>query len=101
MVLPLCAANSRNRNGSSSGRSGLKMTLPRGVAIVRKSPLMIFQYHVAVEMAACLRHDRTRTNSTGRGGRMADLLQIEDFKPHVGKIFRFKGTRFAIPLARI
>ena len=32
---------------------------------------------------------------------MADLLQIEDFKPHVGKIVRFKGTRFAFPLDHI
>lgn len=32
---------------------------------------------------------------------MDELLQIEDFKPHVGKIFRFKGTRFAFPLDRI
>ena len=32
---------------------------------------------------------------------MEGLLQIEDFKPYVGKIFRFKGTRFAIPLDRI
>jgi hypothetical protein len=32
---------------------------------------------------------------------MADLLQIEDFQPHVGKVFRFKGTRFAMPLDRI
>jgi hypothetical protein len=35
------------------------------------------------------------------GGRMADLLQIDDFKPHVGKTFRFTGTRYAIPLDRI
>ena len=34
-------------------------------------------------------------------GRMDDLLQIDDFKPHVGKIFRFRGTRFAFPLDRI
>ncbi|MEA2833080.1 MAG: hypothetical protein QOG66_1282 [Methylobacteriaceae bacterium] len=32
---------------------------------------------------------------------MDELLQIEDFKPHVGKLFRFKGTRFAFPLDRI
>lgn len=32
---------------------------------------------------------------------MEGLLQAEDFKPHVGKIFRFKGTRFAMPLDRI
>jgi hypothetical protein len=35
------------------------------------------------------------------GGRMENLLQIEDFKPHVGKLVRFKGTRFAFPLDRI
>jgi hypothetical protein len=29
------------------------------------------------------------------------LLQIEDFKPHVGKLVHFKGTRFAFPLDRI
>jgi|SRR5665213_353739 len=32
---------------------------------------------------------------------MDDLLQIDDFKPHVGKLFRFKGTRHAFPLDRI
>ena len=32
---------------------------------------------------------------------MDDLLQIDDFKPHVGKIFRFKGTRHACPLDHI
>src|SRR5262245_46350586 len=32
---------------------------------------------------------------------MDELLQIDDFKPHVGKIFRFKGTRYALPLDRI
>lgn len=32
---------------------------------------------------------------------MEEFLQLEDFKPHVGKIFRFKGTRFAFPLDRI
>jgi len=32
---------------------------------------------------------------------MAELLQVADFKPHVGKIFRFRGTRFAFPLDRI
>jgi len=29
------------------------------------------------------------------------MLQLEDFKPHVGKIFRFKGTPFAFPLERV
>jgi hypothetical protein len=32
---------------------------------------------------------------------MDAFLQIDDFKPHVGKIFRFKGTRYALPLDRI
>jgi hypothetical protein len=32
---------------------------------------------------------------------MDEVLQIEHFKSHVGKVFRFKGTPFAIPLARI
>lgn len=32
---------------------------------------------------------------------MSELLQVEDFQPHVGKIFTFKGTRFAMPLHRI
>lgn len=32
---------------------------------------------------------------------MDDLLLIDDFNPHVGKIFRFKGTRYAFPLDRI
>jgi hypothetical protein len=34
-------------------------------------------------------------------GDMGHLLQIEDFKPHVGKLVHFKGTRFAFPLDRI
>jgi len=29
------------------------------------------------------------------------MLQLEDFKPHVGKIFRFKGTPYAFPLDRV
>jgi hypothetical protein len=36
-----------------------------------------------------------------RGDDMNETLQIEDFKPHVGKIVRFKGTRYAIPLDHI
>jgi hypothetical protein len=32
---------------------------------------------------------------------MEDLLQVDDFKPHVGKVFHFKGTRYALPLDRI
>jgi len=32
---------------------------------------------------------------------MDEMLQIEHFKPHVGKTVRFKGTRFAFPLERI
>jgi hypothetical protein len=38
-----------------------------------------------------------------RAGRrfMDELLQIEHFKPYVGKIVRFKGTGFAFPLDRI
>jgi hypothetical protein len=31
---------------------------------------------------------------------MDDLLQIDDFKPHVGLIFSFKGTRHALPLVK-
>jgi hypothetical protein len=33
--------------------------------------------------------------------RMDEFLLIDHFKPHVGKIFRFKGTRYAFPLDRI
>jgi hypothetical protein len=29
------------------------------------------------------------------------MLKLEDFKPHVGKIFHFKGTPFAFPLDHI
>jgi len=32
---------------------------------------------------------------------MGELLLIDHFQPHVGKIFRFKGTRYAMPLHRI
>jgi hypothetical protein len=32
---------------------------------------------------------------------MGELLQIEHFKPYVGKIVQFKGTRFAFPLEKI
>ena len=32
---------------------------------------------------------------------MDEILQIDEFKPHVGKVFRFKGTRYAFPLDRI
>jgi uncharacterized protein DUF6916 len=32
---------------------------------------------------------------------MEELLLIDHFKPHIGKIFRFKGTRYAFPLDRI
>src|SRR6267143_328471 len=32
---------------------------------------------------------------------MDELLLIDDFKPHVGKVFRFGGTRYAFPLDRI
>jgi hypothetical protein len=32
---------------------------------------------------------------------MEGLLQLEHFKPHVGKTFRFKGTRYAFPLDHI
>ena len=32
---------------------------------------------------------------------MDELLQAEHFKPHVGKIFKFKGTRFAMPLDHV
>jgi len=32
---------------------------------------------------------------------MDEFLQAEHFKPHVGKIFKFKGTRFAMPLDHI
>jgi hypothetical protein len=30
-----------------------------------------------------------------------EFLQLTHFKPHVGKIFRFKGTRYAFPLDHI
>ncbi|HMK89122.1 MAG TPA: hypothetical protein VK446_05760 [Methylocystis sp.] len=29
------------------------------------------------------------------------ILVAEDFEPHVGKLFRFRGTRFAFPLTKI
>jgi hypothetical protein len=62
--------------------------------------------HKSVEIYARLRHDRAgaRRKSTGGDMEQADmenLLQIEDFKPHVGKLVHFKGTRFAFPLDRI
>lgn len=30
-----------------------------------------------------------------------EFLLIEHFEPHVGKVFRFAGTRYALPLSRI
>jgi hypothetical protein len=54
-----------------------------------------------VEISARLRQDGSRARRMGTGGRMGEMLQIEDFKPHVGKLVRFKGTRFAFPLDRI
>jgi hypothetical protein len=30
-----------------------------------------------------------------------EVLQLAHFKPHVGRIFRFKGTRYAFPLDHI
>jgi hypothetical protein len=32
---------------------------------------------------------------------MAELLKIEHFEPHVGKLVRFLDTRYAFPLHRI
>lgn len=32
---------------------------------------------------------------------MSELLLIDHFTPHVGKICRFRGTRYAMPLHRI
>jgi hypothetical protein len=32
---------------------------------------------------------------------MDEFLLIDHFQPHVGKICRFKGTRYAMPLHRI
>ena len=32
---------------------------------------------------------------------MAELLQFEDFKPHVGKTVRFKGTPFTFRLDQV
>ncbi|WP_448956396.1 DUF6916 family protein [Labrys neptuniae] len=34
-------------------------------------------------------------------GETVDVLSIEYFEPHVGKIFSFKGTRYAFPLHQI
>jgi Domain of unknown function (DUF6916) len=39
-------------------------------------------------------------SGNGEAG-MDEPLKLEDFKPHVGKIVRFKGTRYAFPLERI
>ena len=32
---------------------------------------------------------------------MAEFLEVHHFEPLVGKVVRFKGTRFAIPLTQI
>ena len=34
-------------------------------------------------------------------GEKVHVVQVEDFRPHVGKLVRFKGTRFTFPLDRI
>src|SRR5258708_32035533 len=53
-----------------------------------------------MEIPSRLRHDAALRKPRGND-RMSDLLQIEDFKPHVGKLVRFKGTHFVFPLNRI
>lgn len=32
---------------------------------------------------------------------MVEMLQVDDFRPHVGKVFHFKGTPFSMPLDHI
>ncbi len=32
---------------------------------------------------------------------MDKMLQAKDFKPHIGKKFCFKGTRFVLPLVQV
>jgi hypothetical protein len=56
------------------------------------------QYHARLELMPRLRHYRAALRIEDA---MDKLLQIEDFKPHVGKVFSFKGTRFAFPLDHI
>lgn len=47
----------------------------------------------------------TTENRTGdvveTAAQTPECLLIDHFKPHVGKIFRFKGTRYAFPLEHI
>ena len=46
--------------------------------------------------------DATETGAAGATAAKApEVLTIDHFTPHVGKIFRFKGTRHAFPLDRI
>jgi hypothetical protein len=62
---------------------------------------MSLRHYASVEISERLRHHYSPARNLKGEGRMDELLQIEHFKPHVGKVVRFKGTRFAFPLDRI
>ena len=46
-------------------------------------------------------NDNTRSGAGDPDTTEPEFLQHHDFEPHVGKIFRFKGTPYAFPLDRI
>jgi hypothetical protein len=54
-----------------------------------------------VEIAARFRQTGARHHGAGKRQHMDEFLLIDHFKPHVGKIVCFKGTRYAFALDRI
>lgn len=47
------------------------------------------------------RHRSPDETEPGARGRMSGILMAEDFEPHVGKTFRFRGTPFELVLDHI
>jgi len=76
---------------------------PEHAAVEVERPVEVGDLQVDVP-DTCVGMDRPLGQALARRrtmGPMDRLLQIEDFEPLVGRVFRFKGTRFAFPLDRI
>jgi len=96
--------------GPCSRSAGTNGDASRRVAIVwgrtARSAARATQSHQAIQrIDPVYRQAGRRWRGAGRsqddGIAMDRLLQVEDFEPLVGRVFRFKGTRFAFPLDRI